>query len=847
MRASEVARGWRMQTVWTVLVVALWLPSLITSEAKSYEATEAGPKKDVYMVVFDQMPIVTYNGKILGLRGTSKYFSERWRKAHKRAHISDLVKKYNAYLVKHQDQILTEFFGYEDCEKVYRYTHLVNGVALFLTADEAERLAKHPRVVRVQKSYKVFKSTVHTPEYLGLPKGVWSQCGGPTGAGEGMIIGIVDTGIDPTHPSFTARGQKPYGPLRKFRGRCDVGPGFPRGSCNGKIIGARFFNAAAKKGGFNASLHFASPLDGDGHGTHTASTAAGNHGVPVIVNGANYGSASGVAPRARLAVYKALFRFIGGFIPDVIAACDQAVADGVDILSLSLGPNSPPGGSSSTFLNVLDIALLNAVKANVLVVQAAGNGGPYAKTVTSFSPWVLSVAAGVDDRTFRNTITLGNRQIIKGTGLAPATRGAGLYPLILAQDAVQGSGDPSLSPSDCQSPKLYNKLLVRGKILICTYSFDYVYGGSTMQQLVKTVQSLEAAGVALVVDSDVSGGKYEPIPLAVPAIVFPTSADSNTLLAYYNRYTKKDRSGKILTFGATAKIGNGLTVTYTRSVQQVALFSSRGPNVKDFNFNEADILKPNVMAPGYLIWGAWTPIGTDNPAFTGQRFAMISGTSMATPHVAGLAAMLKWKYPKWSPAALASAMTTTADVEDRFKRPLLAQNPSPDAYPLLEKATPFDMGGGALNINAAMNPGLIFEAGYLNYVRFLCSMSTPREVLGATKTACAGVAGKPTDLNIPSITFANLVGTAHVPRTVTNVAPIAEKYTISITNAPDFVITANPAVFTIGVGVRNKQTILFTVRATKASQASSFARITFTGSLGHVIRVPVSVVNKRLR
>jgi hypothetical protein len=120
----------------------------------------------------------------------------------------------------------------------------------------------------------------------------------------------------------------------------------------------------------------------------------------------------------RIAVYKALYRLIGGFIPDVIAACDQAVADGVDILSLSLGPNSPPGGSISTFLNILDVALLNAVKANVLVVQAAGNGGPYDQTVTSFSPWIITVGAGVDDRSYPNTLTLGNTTVLPGTLLA---------------------------------------------------------------------------------------------------------------------------------------------------------------------------------------------------------------------------------------------------------------------------------------------------------------------------------------------------------------------------------------------------------------------------------------------
>jgi subtilisin family serine protease len=121
--------------------------------------------------------------------------------------------------------------------------------------------------VRIEKSYKVQKATVHTPYYLGLPKGIWAQEGGYLGAGEGIVIGLVDTGIDPTHPSFSVKGQKPYGPLRSYTGKCEVAPEFPLGSCNGKIIGAQHFAAAASKDGvFNASLYFASPLDGDGHG-----------------------------------------------------------------------------------------------------------------------------------------------------------------------------------------------------------------------------------------------------------------------------------------------------------------------------------------------------------------------------------------------------------------------------------------------------------------------------------------------------------------------------------------------------------------------------------------------------
>lgn len=825
-----------------------WVLAMILALGLTMPGYEAAGQShadiDTYMVLLEGPPIVIYKGDIPGLRGTAKYFTNSWKKHHRRAHVKDLVSKYKTHLIQKHDALLKDLFQEKSCTKLYSFTHILNGAAVRLTSQQADVLAKHPSVVHVQKSFKVQTTTVHTPEYLGLPTGIWSKMGGALGAGEDIVIGIVDTGIDPTHPSFSTVGQKPYVPLSKYRGTCEVAKEFPAGSCNGKLIGAQHFSAAASQdGAFNASLHFASPLDGDGHGSHVASTAAGNYGVPVILNNVTYGKASGMAPRARIAVYKALYRLIGGFIPDVIAACDKAVADGVDILSLSLGPNSPPGNSTSTFLNILDLALLNAVKANVLVVQAAGNGGPYPKTVTSFSPWVLSVAAGVDDRTYPNVITLGDKSVLKGTGLAPATKGEVLYPLILAKDATEGQGNPGFAPSDCQEPSIFQKALVTGKLLICTYGFNYIFGGSTLQQLVKTVEAVGAAGVVLVVESDGSGSKFDPVPLRIPAIALLSFADSANFLGYYEANTKRGQNGKALSFGATAKLGDGQVTVYTGQAQQVALFSSRGPDVRDFNFNDADVLKPNVMGPGFLIWGAWTPIAIDNAAYQGEHFAMISGTSMATPHVAGLSALLKAKYPAWSPAALSSAMVTTADVLDQQGRPIQSQQLSGGPTPLLQDATPFDMGGGALNINAAINPGLIFEAVYLDYIKFLCSanMSTPGEVLAATKTACPQAPGIPADLNTPSITFANLVGTKTVSRTVTNVMAAGETYTVTWTNPADVVLTASPTSFAIGTGLQNTQTVGFTLRATATSQTASFGRIIFKGSLGHTVHIPVSI------
>jgi len=824
-------------------------------KSSSGASTDVTESLEVYMVLVSGQPVVAYKGGLSDLNATAQLFTRRWKSRHRTrdSNARDyLVKKYRAYLTKKQDELLESFFQthHRPYTKLYSYQHIVNGFAVELTAEEAELLGKEPGVMQVEKSYRVQKATVHTPEYLGLPEGIWAQEGGFLHAGEDIVIGFVDTGIDPTHPSFSATGQSPYRPLRSYRGKCEVAPEFPLGSCNGKIIGAQHFAAAASKDGmFNASLYFASPLDGDGHGSHTASTAAGNHGVPVLVNGVFYGNASGMAPRARIAVYKALYRIIGGFMPDVVAACDQAVADGVDVLSLSLAPNSPPPGSISTFLNILDVALLNAVKANVLVVQAAGNGGPHEQTVTSFSPWIISVGAGVDDRSYPNTIVLSDKTVLPGTLLAPPTKGPIFYDLILANDAVQGEGNPLYSPSDCQVPSIFNKPLVQGKLLICIYSFNFLFGGASMQQVVTTLEALGAAGLVMVVESDSAGSMFTPIPLTIPGIVLVDAMHSEALLTYYSNRTVKDATGKPVQFGAQARIGGGQIATYSGQGQQVALFSSRGPDMKDFNFNQADVLKPNILAPGYLIWGAWTPIGIDSPNYIGQRWAMMSGTSMATPHVAGLAALLKEKYPLWSPAALASALVTTADLEDSRGIPLQAQQISGSSAPSLQPATPFDMGGGALNINAAANPGIIFDAGEADYVAFLCSAegATREQVFASTGGMCPSLLGRSTDLNTPSITLACLNGTQILYRTVTNVAINIETYTITWTSPADVAVAIAPVTFTVGgAGEQQSQQITFTLRATGVSTVSSFGLVTFVGNLGHQIHIPISVTNKNL-
>ncbi|KAJ6363137.1 hypothetical protein OIU78_003339 [Salix suchowensis] len=333
-------------------------------------------KAEVYIVTIEGEPVISYTGGIPGFEATAVESDEKLDAT------SQLVTSYAQHLEQKHDILLDSLFDRGTYKKLYSYKHLINGFAVHTSPEQAETLRRAPDVKSVERDWKVRRLTTHTPQFLGLPTGVWPTGGGFDKAGEDIIIGFVDSGIFPRHPSFGSLNSEPYGPLPKYRGKCEVDPDTKREFCNGKIIGAQHFaEAAIAAGVFNPSIDFASPMDGDGHGSHTAAIAAGNNGIPVRIHGHEFGKASGMAPRARIAVYKALYRLFGGFIADVVAAIDQAVHDGVDILSLSVGPNSPPTTTKTTYLNPFDATLLGAVKAGVFVAQAAGNGGPFPKTL----------------------------------------------------------------------------------------------------------------------------------------------------------------------------------------------------------------------------------------------------------------------------------------------------------------------------------------------------------------------------------------------------------------------------------------------------------------------------------
>ncbi|MDQ3788398.1 MAG: S8 family serine peptidase, partial [Actinomycetota bacterium] len=407
----------------------------------SVDAAPAASTSATYVVRMAAEPVVTYDGGVAGLAPTAP---ARGRKIDPGARqVSDYVR----HLRARHDSALDRIGG---GRKLYDYAFSFDGFAARLTPGQAADVAALPDVVSVTKDELRHTDTSSTPGFLGLdePGGLWDQLGGPdgtrhrAGAGEDVVIGVVDSGIWPGSESFDdrdAHGRLAYRPHGGFHGRCEsaekVGDdSWDANLCGAKLVAARHFNAAwGGDDGVRAQRpwEFLSPRDYNGHGTHTAATAAGNHGV--VPTGAEaLGTVSGIAPRARIAAYKVLWSAengstASGFTSDIVAAIDQAVADGVDVINFSVS------GTTSDFLDPAEIAFLYAADAGVFVAAAGGNAGPAERTVAHPSPWITTVAAGTHNRTAGGTVKLGNGATYTGTSVSTGT---GRAPLVDAAAAA---------------------------------------------------------------------------------------------------------------------------------------------------------------------------------------------------------------------------------------------------------------------------------------------------------------------------------------------------------------------------------------------------------------------------
>jgi subtilisin family serine protease len=758
--------------------------------------SRGGATNKLYIVRMAELPVALYDGGLQGYPATKPARGSKFDPD------STTVSSYAGYLDRRHSEVVARVGG----RKVYDFKYAFNGFAAEFSEAQAEIARTQAGVLSVTKDELRDADTSSTPTFLGLdaPGGLWDRLGGVDDAGEDIVIGVIDSGIWPESESFSDRtdpkkpgkkGKKTYRHLPGWHGKCKPGEAFPASKCNQKLIGARRFNEAwGGDAGVKAlrPWEYASPRDYNGHGTHTAATAGGNSDVDLTGPAAIFGSASGMAPRARISVYKALWSTqdgsqASGFNSDLVAAIDQAVADGVDVINYSIS------GTLTNFLDPAEISFLFAADAGVFVAASAGNSGPANFTVAHPSPWITTVAAGTHNRTGNGSVRLGNNVTYSGPSLATPV---GPAPLIDSINAgLPGANANALSlcftAADNGGTAVLDPAKVAGKIVVCDRGVN--------ARVSKSLAVRDAGGVGMILVN-----------------VTPNSQNADFHYVPTVHLGDTDRAA-IKTYaagaGATAQI-NQSTIVYNVPAPFTALFSSRGPLLAS-----PDLLKPDVIAPGQDIIAAVAP----TPANGGLSFNLYSGTSMSSPHVAGLAALLKQAHPNWSPMAIKSALMTSAgDVLD---------GPNTSAGVI------FRQGAGHVSPNDAVSPGLVYDSSALDWLAFLCGTTNGVTPATCSALSAAGYSLDPSDLNTPSIAVGALAGTQTVTRTVTNVGSGSATYAASIAGMVGFNVTVTPSSLTLAQGESRSFDVTIT-RTTAAINAYAGGQLTWTDG-NHNVRSPI--------
>eukprot|EP00268_Persea_americana_P028693 TRINITY_DN27831_c2_g3_i1.p1 TRINITY_DN27831_c2_g3~~TRINITY_DN27831_c2_g3_i1.p1 ORF type:complete len:786 (+),score=86.13 TRINITY_DN27831_c2_g3_i1:227-2584(+) len=675
---------------------------------------------------------------------------------------------------------------------LYSYQHAMTGFAAMLSEDEVKAMEKKDGFISAQPDRLLELHTTHTPTFLGLKQevGVWKN----SYSGKGVIIGVLDTGVMPNHPSFGDDGMP--SPPPKWKGRCEFS------ACNRKIIGARSFIEGAKA--MLGRNLLASPSDEDGHGTHTASTAAGAFVKGANVLGNANGTAVGMAPFAHLAIYKVCSEN-GCPNSDLLAGLDSAVQDGVDVMSISLGGGPLP----NLYTNVIDIGTFRAMQKGIVISCSAGNSGPSDYSVSNAAPWCLTVGASTMDRSIRVTVTLGNGESLDGESVFQP-KDFKSNPLPIIYPGANGDDDTA----KCTDGSL-NGINVKGKVVLCERG--------TTGRISKGLVVKNAGGAAMVLTNT----EEEGFSINAEAHVLPAShvsyLDGSKIKAYISS-----------TGSPTATIIFKGTILGTSPSPMVACFSSRGPSL-----SSPGILKPDIIGPGVNVLAGW-PLHVGSFPLSNSTFNMISGTSMSAPHLSGIAALLKSSHPNWSPAAIKSAIMTTADVFDNQGKQIVNEKLAP--------ADLFAFGAGHVNPSKANDPGLIYDLTPNDYLSYLCGLGYADDkvtLLAGRTVKCSKITGiVEAQLNYPSFSV-KLKASQILTRTVTNVGLARSTYTVKIIKPVGVDVSVKPETLRFSK-VNQKLTYTMTFRRRKGTSDGSTAEgslmwVSSSSTNNYVVRSPISV------
>ncbi|KAJ4972150.1 hypothetical protein NE237_005249 [Protea cynaroides] len=659
---------------------------------------------------------------------------------------------------------------------VYSYKKSFNGFAAKLSEQEQKKFRGMEGVVSVFPSKTLQLHTTRSWDFLGFPTTVKRV----SAVESDVIIGMIDSGIWPESKSFSANG---IGPApSKWKGICQ------NIRCNNKIIGARFYNAD----GTYAPDEEESPRDIDGHGSHTASTAAGVEVKNTSLFDIAAGTVRGAVPSARIAVYKVCWNF-GCNSHDIMAAFDDAIKDGVDILSVSLGSQF----AISFEDDVIAIGTFHAMKEGILTSASAGNSGPLKATATNIAPWILTVAASSTDRRIVSNVITGNQITMVGHAVNTFPTEKTYYPIIYAGDAASNSS--SEEARQCLSGSL-DKDSVKGKIVFCD---KFSLGGGPFMAGAQGMVVLDDAG-------------FDDIAFSYPLPATALTIDQGRKFAQYLNSTRK----------AVAKIYKSQAI-HDPKAPYVISFSSRGGDKTIL----PNVLKPDLSAPGGDILAAWSPKGKVT-IFEGDKrsvmYNIVSGTSMSCPHATGAAAYVKTFHPSWSPAAIKSALMTTA-------------SPMNGSY---HQEAELAYGAGQIDPLKAINPGLVYDLQKNDYIQELCNMGLSQKaikIITGEDVTCDPVNEFKSFLNYPS--FGSTVNARisfgrYFPRTVTNVGLPNSTYKATIGLQPLLNVTVNPSVLSFK-SLNEKQQFTVNVSGAAIHQDSVVSTWLLWSDGIHKVRSPI--------
>jgi subtilisin family serine protease len=746
------------------------LSSLTAVDAKAGYGAPRADGRRLYAVVMRGDPAAAYKGGIAGFAKTRPEAGARFNAK------SAAARAYREHLKARQDGVLQSVGG---GVAVYHYTVAVNGFAAWLTPTQASALRSHGLVLTVSENRFLKPTTNNSGDFIGLNKeGKGLHAAGFEG--EDIVVGILDTGIWPENPSFADDGS--FGPpppqwnvAPNEPGSCQFGNEAWNATdapfaCNNKLLAARNYNAAFDgQAGLIPGATYDSARDDDGHGSHTAGTAAGNEAVAASIGGQAIGEVSGVAPRARIAVYKVCHNGNAGGCGSVdsAAAIDQAVADGVDVINFSIG------GPDIFFGGPEDIAFLFAKDAGVFVVTSAGNDGPGEATIGTPAglPWVTTVGATQDDDVHNQGVGISRPDAIRGLyegieGTSPVT----IASLGVVAGSLMRPGDPAnfegCAPWSNDATG-YIALVSRGACSFAQKSINAEAAGARMMY----VYNNQPEGAIRM------GG--------LEAATIPSLMVENGTGALWRAQLDAGREVR-----SRVDAGETINKRYT-----MGPYSARGPNGGMIN-----VLKPDVSAPGTDIQAAVTPHPIDGlypGGAPGDIFGTLSGTSMASPHVAGLGALILQRGRSLTPGQVKSFIMT------KTRRGLY------DTWG--DEITWLDSGTGQVS-GFSRGPGLVADTDLFDDVATLCGEPEQAGIVDPAFCADLEAAGYSTDArhyNIPSIANSKLVGGWSTVRTFVNYRKTSETFTTNVTRVPGFRTTVSPSAFTVDPGQTVELTFSF--------------------------------------